>query len=354
MKAISLVVPVYNEQDNIMHFYTSVQQVMETLAGRYTWELIFVDDGSSDASRALLQTLADRDRHVQPVLLARNYGHQLALTCGLDRAFGDVVITLDGDMQHPPTMIPELLSYYEQGYDVVQTIRETTQGVSLVKKVTSAFYYRALNAISDVEVRPGGSDFRLLSRPAADALRRFREHDRFIRGMVTQLGFRQVTVPFVAPARYAGRSKFSPRKMLRLALAGVFSCSTVPLRIGLYLGFICAFISLFIFADVLYAKYFTQDAAPGWATSVSIMLFFGGMQLIVLGFIGEYIARIYQEVKGRPLYLVAEDMPRLRHHEAGSRVTASATEADVWSLQGTQLSYDPGQADQDAERVVLP
>ena len=140
MKAISIVVPVYNEQDNITHFYHAVQQVMEPLKGRYTWELIFVDDGSRDESRAILATLAAQDAHVQPVMLARNYGHQLALTCGLDRAFGDVVVTMDGDMQHPPTMIPELLSYYEQGFDVVQTIRESTQGVSPVTKLTSALY----------------------------------------------------------------------------------------------------------------------------------------------------------------------------------------------------------------------
>lgn len=312
MQSLAIVVPVYNEEDNIPHFYASVCEVMQPLAARYRWEVIFVDDGSNDESRAILGTLAARDERVQPVFLSRNYGHQLALTCGLDRALTDVVITMDGDMQHPPALIPELLVRFEQGYDVVQTIRRTTEGVSWLKKFSSSFYYKALNAISDIEVRPGGSDFRLLSRPAVDALRRFREHDRFIRGMVTQLGFRQTTLSFTAPPRYAGNSKFSPRKMLRLALAGVFGCSTVPLRMGLYFGFVCAMLSLLGFAYVLYVKYVDLDAVPGWATDVSISLLFGSLQLIVLGFIGEYIARIYQEVKNRPLYLVGEEMPRLR------------------------------------------
>ena len=311
-KSVSIVVPVFNEQDNIPHFYEAVRDVMAELRDRYTWELIFVDDGSSDDSRAMLQALEERDPHVQPVFLARNYGHQIALTCGLDRAYGDAVITMDGDMQHPPAMIPELLTKFEEGFDVVQTIRMTTQGVSWLKRKSSAYYYKGLNAISDVPVRPGGSDFRLLSRPAADALRRFREQDRFIRGMVSLLGFRQTTVSFIAPARFAGVSKFSPKKMLRLALAGVFSTSTIPLRIGLYLGCISAMLSLLGCAYVLYVKYIDLDAVPGWATDVSLTLFFGGLQLIVLGFIGEYIARIYQEVKRRPLYLVQRDMPRFR------------------------------------------
>ncbi|MBQ7516591.1 MAG: glycosyltransferase family 2 protein [Schwartzia sp.] len=308
MKQVSIVVPVFNEEANIRHFYEAVCQAMAPLA--YTFELVFVDDGSRDESRAILSDLARTDARVQPIFLARNFGHQLALTCGLDYAEGDAVITMDGDMQHPPELIPELLAQWEQGYEVVQTIRMTTEGVSFVKKATSALYYKLLNMISSVPVQPGGSDFRLMDRVVVRAFRRYREHARFIRGMVGAMGFHQKKIEFVAPPRFAGVSKFSPRKMMNFAVDGILAFSTLPLRAGLYAGVLSAAISFLLLLHVLYVKFVENDAVPGWATITACILFFGGIQLFILGIMGEYIGRIFEETKGRPLYLIARGKPR--------------------------------------------
>lgn len=304
MKLVSIVVPVYNEQDNIEHFTECTCKVMDSL--NYEYELIFVDDGSKDNSRQILPELAAKNPHVHYVFLARNYGHQLALTCGLDSAEGDAVITMDGDMQHPPELIPELIARWEQGYEVVQTIRKTTEGVSMLKKLTSTYYYRLLNLMTDITIKEGGSDFRLMDRKVVLAFRRYGEHARFIRGMVTSMGFEQCTLPFVAPKRFAGHSKFSPRKMFRLAIDGVMAYSTMPLRIALYLGLSAAILSLLLFCHVMFAT-IEGNSVPGWATIMVCVLFFGGVQMTVLGVVGEYIGRIFEEVKGRPLYLTTRD-----------------------------------------------
>ncbi len=308
MKLISIVVPVYNEEDNIRHFYGAVCENMAGLA--YDFELIFVDDGSQDRSQAILRELEKEDQRVQPIFLARNFGHQLALTCGLDHADGDAVVTMDGDMQHPPELIPVLLEKWEAGYEVVQTIRQTTEGVSALKKLTSYYYYKLLNMLSSVHIQEGGSDFRLMDRIVVQAFRRYREHARFIRGMVGAMGYRQIQLEFVAPKRFAGVSKFSPRKMIHFALDGILSYSTLPLRFGLYGGMLCGGLSILLFLHVLFTKYIANDAVPGWATITGCILFFGGVQLAILGIIGEYIGRIFEEVKNRPLYLIARGKPR--------------------------------------------
>ena len=308
MKTISIVVPVFNEEDNIEHFYESVCKVMESLP--YDFELIYVDDGSKDRSREILHGLEKQDERVQSIFLARNSGHQLALTCGLDNADGDAVITMDGDMQHPPELIPVLLEKWEQGYEVVQTIRKTTEGVSAMKKLTSYYYYKVLNKLSNVHIQEGGSDFRLMDRVVVKAFRRYREHARFIRGMIGAMGFRQVQIEFVAPKRFAGVSKFSPRKMLNFAIDGVLAYSNLPLRLGLYIGTISGLISLLMILHVFVSKYVLNDAVAGWATLTACVLFFGGMQMIVLGILGEYLGRVFEEVKHRPLYLIARGKPK--------------------------------------------
>ena len=308
MKLVSIVVPVYNEEENIRHFYGAV---CENMAGLdYDFELIFVDDGSKDRSRAILRELEKEDSRVQPIFLARNFGHQLALTCGLDHADGDAVVTMDGDMQHPPELIPVLLEKWEAGYEVVQTIRQTTEGVSALKKLTSYYYYKLLNMLSSVHIQEGGSDFRLMDRMVVLAFRRYREHARFIRGMVGAMGYRQIQLEFVAPKRFAGVSKFSPRKMMNFALDGILTYSTLPLRFGLYGGLLCGLLSMALFIHVLFTKYIANDAVPGWATITGCVLFFGGVQLAILGIIGEYIGRIFEEVKNRPLYLIAKGKPK--------------------------------------------
>lgn len=307
MKLISIVVPVYNEEANLQHFYEAISEVMETLS--YDFELVFVDDGSQDKSREILHELEQKDSRVQPIFLARNSGHQLALTCGLDYAEGDAVITMDGDMQHPPEMLPRLIKEWEKGFEVVQTIRRTTEGVSFIKTGTSALYYKLLNMVSRVPIQPGGSDFRLMDRIVVLAFRRYREHARFIRGLIGSMGYRQTKVEFVAPPRFAGVSKFSPRKMMHFALDGILAFSTLPLRFALYAGFLSGVISFFLFIHVLFVKYIEEDAVPGWATILGCILFFGGVQLIILGIMGEYIGRIFEETKGRPLYLMARGKP---------------------------------------------
>lgn len=323
MKLISIVVPVYNEEANLQHFYEAVCAVMAPLS--YAFELIFVDDGSKDESRAILHRLEVADARVQPIFLARNSGHQLALTCGLDYAEGDAVITMDGDMQHPPELIPTLLCEWEAGWEVVQTIRVTTEGVSVLKKWTSACYYKLLNMMSNVRIQPGGSDFRLMDRMVVLAFRRYREHARFIRGLIGSMGYRQKRIEFVAPPRFAGVSKFSPRKMMHFALDGILAFSTLPLRFGLYAGILSGIVSFFLFLHVLFVKYVENDAVPGWATILGCVLFFGGVQLIILGILGEYIGRIFEETKGRPLYLIARDKPDILAQEQKRRDVAEKT-----------------------------
>ena len=307
VKRISIVVPVYNEEENIAHFVQSVTAVMEQLP--YTYEMLFIDDGSRDRSREILLELGTCDPRVQSIFLARNSGHQLALTCGIDHAEGDAVITMDGDLQHPPELLPVLLAKWEEGYDIVQTVRLTTEGASLFKRLTSKYYYRLLNALSDVEIQEGGSDFRLMDRKAVLALRRYREHARFIRGIVGAMGFRRTTVEFVAHERFAGRSKFSLHKMISFALDGILAYSVQPLRVAFYAGVLSALLAVLLFLHVLFET-LSGATVPGWSTIVVCSLFFGGMQMMLLGICGEYIARILQEVKNRPLYLIACDNRR--------------------------------------------
>ena len=308
MKRVSIVVPVYNEEDNIAHFVQSVEKVMETLP--YAYEILFIDDGSRDRSREILREMGERDSHVQSIFLARNAGHQVALTCGTDHADGDAVITMDGDMQHPPELLPVLLAKWEEGYEIVQTVRLTTEGASLFKRLTSKYYYRLLNAMTDVEIQEGGSDFRLMDRKAVLALRRYHEHARFIRGIVGAMGFRKTTVEFVAPERFAGQSKFSLHKMISFALDGILAYSVQPLRAAFYVGICSALLAILLFLHVLYET-LRGETVAGWSTIVVCSLFFGGMQMMMLGVCGEYIARILQEVKNRPLYLIASDNRRM-------------------------------------------
>lgn len=306
MKQISIVVPVYNEQETVQVFYQEVCKYMDPLG--YPYELIFVDDGSNDNTALILDRLSQQDARVRAVLLARNFGHQVALTCGLDHASGEVVITMDGDMQHPPEMLPVLLGKWEEGFEVVQTIRIDTQGVSRFKRFTSGMFYQLINAMSNVHIAEGGSDFRLMDKKVVQTFQRFKEKARFIRGIIGELGYRQVQVEFVAPPRYAGKSKFSLSKMITFALDGITAYSKLPLRFAFYLGLLFGLVSFALTLDVVYTKMFTTDAVPGWATIAASVLMLGGLQLAVMGIIGEYVGRIFEEVKQRPLYWVSAEL----------------------------------------------
>lgn len=304
MKLISIVVPVFNEEDNVEVFCREVCKHMAQLP--YRFEIIFVDDGSRDNTPLLLDRLSREDERVRAILLSRNYGHQVALSCGLDHADGDAVITMDGDMQHPPEMLPTLIAKWEEGFEVVQTIRLTTEGVSWFKRFTSGSFYRMMNAMSQIHVQEGGSDFRLLDKAVVQSFRRFRERARFIRGMISAIGYKQTRLEFVAPPRHAGTSKFSLKKMMHFALDGITAYSKMPLRFAFYTGVLCGAISFGLTAHVLYIKLFTEEAVPGWATISASILLLGGLQLVFIGIIGEYVGRIFEEVKQRPLYLVRE------------------------------------------------
>lgn len=303
MKKISIVVPVFNEEDNLHEFHKRISAVMQGLP--YDYSLVFVDDGSKDSSAVILNQLSEEDKHVEAYLLSRNYGHQMALTCGLDNADGDAVITMDGDLQHPPELLPEMLKLWEEGNDIVQTKRMATEDAGFFKNITSSVYYKLINAMSKVEITPGGSDFRLMDRKAVDAFKLYRERARFIRGLVNTLGFRVTVLEFVAPPRFAGHSKFNLHKMLHFALDGITAFSNLPLRWAFYIGLIFGLFSLALLGHVFYVKYITNDAVPGWATTTVSVLFLGGIQLVGIGILGEYIGRIFEEIKHRPLYLVA-------------------------------------------------
>ena len=270
------------------------------------YELIYVNDGSRDRTDELIRELAEKDPHVRAITFARNFGHQTAITCGMDFARGDAVITMDGDMQHPPELIPLLLEKWKDGYDIVQTIRTSTEDSGFIKKITSAGYYKVINSISKTPVTPGGSDFRLMNRKSLDVFLRFREHARFIRGIVGGLGFKQTTVKFEAPARHAGVSKFSINKMLHFAMDGILTNSTTPLRAAFYAGAVSGFIGILLILHVLYS-YLVGNTVPGWATMTILIAFFGSANLVGLGIIGEYIGRIYEETKDRPLYWISGD-----------------------------------------------
>ncbi len=308
---ISIVTPVYNEEDNVVFFHDEVTKVMEEVGMDY--ELIYINDGSYDRTDELIHDLAERDPHVRALTFARNFGHQIAITCGMDFAEGDAVITMDGDMQHPPELIPLLIEKWKEGYDIVQTVRTSTEDSGIVKKITSAGYYKVINSISKTPVTPGGSDFRLINRKALNVFLRFREHSRFIRGIVGGLGFKQTTIEFKAPARHAGVSKFSMRKMLHFAMDGILTNSTVPLRIAFYVGALSGIIGILLIFHVLYS-YIMGNAVPGWTTVTILISFFGAANLVGLGVIGEYISRIYEESKNRPLYWLSDDTAKHKEY----------------------------------------
>ncbi|WP_296955940.1 glycosyltransferase family 2 protein [uncultured Dialister sp.] len=301
---ISIVTPVYNEEDNVVFFHDEVTKVMEKLGMDY--ELIYVNDGSRDRTDLLIHQLASHDPHVRALTFARNFGHQIAITCGMDFARGDAVITMDGDMQHPPALIPKLIEKWEEGYDIVQTVRTATEDAGFVKKLTSSGYYAVINSISTTRVVPGGSDFRLMDRKALDTFLKFREHSRFIRGIVGGLGFKQTSIEFTAPARHAGVSKFSMKKMLHFAMDGIITNSTVPLRMAFYIGLLAGFAGFLVILHVLWCV-LMGEAVPGWATMTILISIFGGLNLMCLGVLGEYMGHIFEETRNRPLYWLSDD-----------------------------------------------
>ena len=309
----SIIAPVFNESKSLLEFITRVSAVMKKLGE--PWELVLVDDGSKDRSPELILERAAKDKHIRPVLFARNFGHQIAVTAGMDYAQGQAVILIDSDLQDPPEVIPELIANWRDGYEVVYAVRRKRKGESFFKRFTASLFYRLINRITEVDIPLDTGDFRLMDRRVVDVLNQMREHHRFLRGMSAWVGFRQVGVPYDRAARYAGETHYTLGRMVRLALTAITGFSFFPLQLATYLGFISAGVAIIAIPVVIALRLLGSAAFFGQASTLIAVLFFGGAQLISLGILGEYIGRLYDEARGRPLYIVRqgpEDIPTRR------------------------------------------
>lgn len=302
---ISVVLPVFNEVENLEELRTRLVSVLGA-AGR-TWEIVFVDDGSQDGSFDLMARFAREDPRLRVVRFSRNFGHQMALTAGVDRARGRVVAVMDADLQDPPELLSEMLGKLDEGYEVVYAVRTRREGESAFKLWTAHVFYRLLRRWTNVDIPVDVGDFRLLGPRAVTAFRRLRERHRFIRGMTAWVGFRQTGVPYVRPERKRGETKWPLRKMLRFAVDGLTSFSHVPLQLSSWLGFGVSLFAFLYIPVVLVLKILGINV-PGWTTLMAFILLLGGVQLLLIGVLGEYLGRIYEEVKGRPLYVIDEEV----------------------------------------------
>jgi glycosyltransferase involved in cell wall biosynthesis len=302
---ITIIAPVFNEHDSLEEMHRRVSAVMDDLG--QPWELILVDDGSTDGTTEKIHVLAATDEHVRPLIFARNFGHQIAVTAGLDYSRGDAVVIIDADLQDPPEVIPELVAKWREGYEVVYAVRAEREGESWFKLFTASLFYRLIFRITDVKIPLDTGDFRLMDRKVVAVMNSMRERHRFLRGMSAWVGFKQVGVPYKRAARFAGVTKYPFRKMLRLALNAITSFSHAPLQLATYLGFITAGIAMIFIPFVIIERLVGLQQFSGQATTLVMVLFLGGVQLICTGILGEYIGRIYDEVKGRPLYIIREE-----------------------------------------------
>jgi dolichol-phosphate mannosyltransferase len=305
---ISVVVPCFNEEEGVLACHQRLTDVLRSLSLPY--EILYVNDGSRDGTLAILQQLHATDANITVVDLSRNFGHQAAVTAGLELARGEAVMIIDADLQDPPELIPEMMQLRAQGYEVVYGVRATREGETGFKLWTAALFYRVINSMSDIEIPLDTGDFRLLDRKAVDAMIALPERHRLLRGMCSWIGFRQYGLKYNRSARFAGTTKYPLRKMLQLALDGIASFSTVPLRLVTMAGFVTAAISVFGIAYSLYVHLFTTTTVPGWTITFIGLLFLGGIQMLSLGIVGEYVGRIYTESKQRPLYIARQVLRR--------------------------------------------
>lgn len=303
MKKISIVIPAYNEEGNLIPVYQRIKSVFENMQG-YSFEIIFVNDGSRDNTQSRLEEMALDFPEIKYIEFSRNFGHQPAVKAGMDYADGNVIISMDGDLQHPPELIPQMVKKWEQGYDIVYTIRSYPKEIPYFKRKTSNLFYRFLSQISDVDLtNGGGSDFRLIDSSVAQVMKNLKEDDLFLRGLTSWMGFKQTGIEFVAGERFSGQSSYDLKKMLKFAFTGITSFSVKPLYLATYLGFIFSSLSLLYIPYVLYA-FLTKTEISGWASLIMTIVFFGGVQLIILGILGIYLGKIFKQVKGRPNYII--------------------------------------------------
>ena len=346
---LSVVAPVYNEVELVEAF---VERTCAALAD-YDFELIIVNDGSSDGSTELLDRLAEEDTRLRVVHLSRNFGHQAAITAGLEHALGDAAVMIDADLQDPPELIPKLVAQWEAGSDVVYAVRHEREGETAFKLATASWFYKLFNKLAQVDLEPNSGDFRLLDRRALDALLAMTERSRFLRGMTVWVGFTQTAVPYERSARSAGETKYTLRKMLRFSFDAITSFSHLPLQLSTYVGVLCAGIA-FISIPIVIGLRIAGSYLPGFGTLTIIILLIGGMVLIALGVIGEYVGRIYDEVKHRPLYVVREERnrPAQRAERRGS--VWQAQTSGIMNLGGPELELERSTPDSPPVETAPP
>jgi dolichol-phosphate mannosyltransferase len=300
---ISFVIPANNEEGNLKPL---TEQLLSIMANNIRFEIIFVDDGSTDNTLSVIKELQLKNHRIHFISLSRNFGHQNALKSGIDLSTGDCVISMDADLQHPPDLISEMIGLWQKGNDIVYTIRKDHKTISLLKRISSRFFYRLMNVFSEVKLEPGVADFRLIDRSVADVIRNSHEYNLFIRGYVSWLGFKTAKIFYSANERLSGKTKFPFKKMILFAADGLTSFSIKPLRIAIFLGAIISFLSFLYGVYALCIYFFTDKVMTGWTSLLVSVLFLGGLQLIFLGLIGEYIGRTFIQTKNRPSYVIRE------------------------------------------------
>ena len=304
MKKISIIIPAHNEEGNISLIYQRIRNVFSKLE-HYTFEIIFVNDGSRDSTQSVLEQYSRNFDNVKFIEFSRNFGHQPAVKAGMDHADGNAVISMDADLQHPPELIPELIQKWEEGFDVVLTNRKYPKEISYFKKKTSEMFYRFLSRISDVDLKSGGgSDFRLLDSGVVQEFRNFTEDDLFLRGLTSWMGFRQTSVNFLAGERISGESSYNIKKMMKFAFTGITAFSVKPLYLAAYLGFMFSAFSVVGYGIYVIYSFLAETEISGWASLIMTIVFFGGLQLIILGIFGIYLGKIFKQVKERPNYII--------------------------------------------------
>jgi dolichol-phosphate mannosyltransferase len=322
-KLISVVIPVFNEIDVIDACYQRLSGVMQAIDG-FDYELVFIDDGSEDATHERLLEFHQLDPHLKVIRFSRNFGHQIAVTAGVDEAAGDAIVIIDADLQDPPEVIPEMVARWQEGYDVVYGVRKRRTGESRLKLLTAAAFYRLLRKFTNIEIPVDVGDFRLMSARAAAELRKLREKDRFVRGLVSWIGFRQIGIPYERDSRLAGETKYPFSKMFKFALDGITSFSSLPLKLASWLGYLASLLA-FIYLISVFVQRAMGYTIEGWATIMVAMLFLGGVQMICIGIIGEYIGRIFNETKARHMYVI-ESIHQTKPGAAAGTQTESPVE----------------------------
>ena len=300
---VSIVMPVCNEEGNLYKIYAEILKQMDK---EQSFEFVFVDDGSTDQSWEIIKSLSKNDNRIRGIRFSRNFGHQYALYAGLMNSRGDAVVTMDADLQHPPSVIPQLLDEWHKGSNIVNTLRIDQKKISFMKKNTSWLFYKIFSFLSGVEMGPGTSEFRLLDRQVVNELLKFNESGIFLRGLVHWVGFSNVKIPYQCQDRYSGTTKYSVYKMCKFAWRGITSFSIVPLRIGIFIGIMTSLFAFYKLIEVVYLKLFTDRLVPGFATTVGLISLLFGILFILIGILGEYVGRILSEVRGRPRYIVSE------------------------------------------------